>query len=206
MKPADFWAALDQELAAWPGVNKGAFLTSLQTRLAAASDQPLPEANRQTRSQRQWWPVVLDLTGQTVLVVGGGRVGYTKVKALNLLGLRPVVVSPEFDPRLAELECERHQRGFDAADLVGVRVVIACTNNSALNDDIARRAQALGLLVNHASRPEAGDFVAPACLKQGPWLVAVSSGGSGPKASVALREALRPVFEAWAAEHLPDSF
>lgn len=144
---------------------------------------------------RPYLPILLDMSARRVLVVGGGRVGYQKLKALSAFGLDLTIVSPAFDPRIAGFPRVRQlPRAFEEADLELAEVVVICTDDHDLNDRIAALARQRGLLVNNASHPAEGDFISPASLKEGPFILSVSSSGTGVKKSVRIRDVLAPHF------------
>src|ERR1700681_4744642 len=89
----------------------------------------------------------LDLLGKRVVVVGGGKVATSKVRAL--LPCRPVplvVIAPRasaFIRHAAELgQLEWRQRDFLADDLALATLAFGATNDRALNAHVAASARA----------------------------------------------------------------
>jgi precorrin-2 dehydrogenase/sirohydrochlorin ferrochelatase len=154
---------------------------------------------------RRYLPLFYDLTDRCVVVVGGGKAAAQKVKALLPFEVPVVVVSPAFvddlrrgaGPLVTLVERRWVPQDLDAdpgAPAPGV--VLACTDDFGVNDAVVAEARRRGLPVLDASRPARGDFVQPAARKAGTFTLAVSSGGRGPRAAVAVRNALVPAFEA----------
>jgi len=116
--------------------------------------------------------------------VGGGQVALRKAKALLECGASVKVVSPELCDEMNDLarrsEMEVVPRGYETADLRGVLVVIAATNDTEVNKMVAAQAESRGLLVNVVDDPEKSVFIAPAYVRRGDVTIAVSTGGRSP--------------------------
>ena len=142
----------------------------------------------------RYFPVFFDLRGQNVLVVGGGEIALRKVSLLERTGAAITVVSPEAVPELVERSgaaaLRLVAREFEAADLDGVRLVIAATGRRSVNRWIANLSEARGVPVNAVDDLEASRFIVPAIVDRDPVLVAVSSGGTSPVLARRLRERL----------------
>ncbi|WP_237724594.1 precorrin-2 dehydrogenase/sirohydrochlorin ferrochelatase family protein [Deinococcus alpinitundrae] len=131
---------------------------------------------------------ILQLGGETALVVGGGKVAVRRAATLLAAGLHVRVVALEIVPQLLTMGCDYQQRAFLPSDLAGVRVVVVCTSNPAVNDEVTKLALAAGALVNHAGEAGAGNLRFPAVLERGSVTVAISSGSELPMLAQALRE------------------
>ena len=129
-------------------------------------------------------PVFLNLRGWPCLVVGAGPVGAGKAEVLAAAGGRVRVVAPEACESAADLAREgtvELRRGrFEASDLEGRRLVVAATDDRALNRRIVALAESRGLLANSASDARYGHFSMPAIVDRSPVLAAVSTGGASP--------------------------
>ncbi|OKP96277.1 bifunctional precorrin-2 dehydrogenase/sirohydrochlorin ferrochelatase [Paenibacillus sp. P46E] len=142
----------------------------------------------------KYFPIMLDLQGQRVVVIGGGAVAERKVAALIEAGAAMVLVSPSLTATLAALaESGRLSwisRPYAPGDIRGAFLVYAASNDAAVNEAVAREARSLGLPVNVASRAEAGSFITPGVLRRGRLTVAVSTSGAGPSAAAKITEQL----------------
>ncbi|MFB6194837.1 MAG: bifunctional precorrin-2 dehydrogenase/sirohydrochlorin ferrochelatase [Haloplanus sp.] len=147
-------------------------------------------------------PLVHDFGGEVVLVFGGGAVGARKARRFAEEA-RVVVISPAFaDAAFGDSEFVRAAptpadvpAWLDAADPA---LVVAATDDDALNAAIERHAHERGVLVNRADRSgarDAGSVVVPATLRDGPVGVAVTTSGTSPAVSRHLRDELAPVVE-----------
>ncbi len=153
----------------------------------------------------RYYPLFLDLHAAHCLVVGAGRVGRRKIGAIlecapaSLLVLDPgldeaaaLALRESFAPLSDPLRVER--RAFLPEDVEGKTLVFAATPSAAVNGHIARLALAAGALCNVAGPTDsAGNFLVPALVRDGPLVLALSTGGSSP----ALARALKDDLEHW---------
>ena len=133
-------------------------------------------------------PIFIDVKGRLCLVVGGGDVAQRKVSVLLEAGAAVKAVAPEFSGAFAGLhavECvtERFQPGH----LDGAVLVIAATDDSAVNQEVSRQARARNIPVNVVDNPDLCTFIMPSILDRSPLLVAFSSGGASPVLARMLR-------------------
>jgi uroporphyrin-III C-methyltransferase/precorrin-2 dehydrogenase/sirohydrochlorin ferrochelatase len=141
-------------------------------------------------------PLFVDLRGQACLVVGGGAVAARKVDALLTVGAEVAVVAPVLGDALAgETRIHHFAREFVAADVDGRVLVIAATDDRALNARVAAAAGAAGRLVNVVDDAELSGAIFPAIVRRGDLTVAVSTAGAAPVLARLVRariEALLP--------------
>ncbi|MFK0311026.1 siroheme synthase CysG [Pseudomonas sp. NPDC090233] len=142
-------------------------------------------------------PLFHKLQGGRVLVVGGGEIALRKARLLADAGAALRVVAPDVDGQLAALAREGGGevlvRGYQAADLLGCRLVIAATDDPELNAQVSADAQARSLPVNVVDAPALCTVIFPAIVDRSPLVVAVSSGGDAP----VLARLIRAKLEAW---------
>ena len=131
-----------------------------------------------------WYPLLLNISGRLCVVAGGGSVAERKTKGLLEAGGRVRVVSPSLTPALAEwaqtARIEWRRKEAEPADLEGALLVFAATDDPAANRRLAEMAKTKGLLVNDAGEGEAGNFIVPAVLRRGDFVLAAGTGGSAP--------------------------
>lgn len=147
--------------------------------------------HRRTR----YFPVCLDITDRSCVVVGGGRVAEGKTMKLLRYGARVRVVSPVISPGLRRLmdgeEIEWQERSYSAEDLGGAYLVIAGTSEEEINRRVARDAKDRGILVNVVDSVRESSCIFPAILEEKGVVVAVSSNGKSPTLSKRIRDRLR---------------
>jgi precorrin-2 dehydrogenase/sirohydrochlorin ferrochelatase len=142
----------------------------------------------------RYYPVNLNIQGRHCLVVGGGRVGARKVATLNQCGARVTVVSPDVVPVIEQMAVNMaivlHQRPYRSSDLQGMFLVIGATDDEALNRQISADAEQRNLLCNIADRPEICNFILPAIVQRGDFLLAISTAGKSPAFAKHIRRRL----------------
>ncbi|BBO83752.1 hypothetical protein DSCO28_43180 [Desulfosarcina ovata subsp. sediminis] len=146
----------------------------------------------------RYYPVNLDIQGRSCLVVGGGRVGARKVKTLLQCGAVVTVVSPEMTSDIAGLaaagKITLEQRPYQSSDVKGRFLVIGATDDEVLNQRIHADAERLGLLCNIADRPAICNFTLPAIVRQGDFVMAISTAGKSPAFAKYIRQQLETQF------------
>lgn len=140
------------------------------------------------------YPVVLDLGGRPVLVVGGGAVAERKVEGLRAAGASITVVSPRVSARLAKMaddgDIRVRLRSYRRSDLRGVAIVFAATDDRNVNAAVAADSRRRRIWVNAADDPDHCDFILPSVLRRGSLLVSVTTGGRSPALARIVREEL----------------
>ena len=150
-----------------------------------------------------YYPVCLDIQGKRCLVVGGGEVAARKAGALVEAGAEVVVVSPELCKTISEREdITVVRKSWEECDLDGALMVIAATDDRALNEKIARAARAKRVLCNTVDDASLSDFILPASVRRGALLVSVSTSGALPALARAIREELERTFGRNYADYL----
>ena len=129
-------------------------------------------------------PVGLDVRGKTCLVVGGGSVGSRKVTTLRHAGAVVTVVSPAVAAELADLidsgRVRWVQESFREEHVGGAFLVVAATDDDALNASVAESAVRKGALACDASSAERSQVIFGALLEDGDVTIAVFTGGRDP--------------------------
>lgn len=145
----------------------------------------------------QYLPLFLDLHQHRCLLVGGGEVAARKLELLLRAGVEIQLVSKQLSARVSELHTENgfklNLRAYTESDLEDVHLVVAATDDSQLNAEIARAAQNRGLWVNVVDRPDLGNFIFPAIIDRSPLMAAVASGGASPVLTRLLRGKIESV-------------
>jgi len=139
-------------------------------------------------------PLFFDLKSRVALLIGGGDVALRKARLLVRAGARVRVVSREVHAELDELVelhlgqvviGEYHPALMDEAALV-----VAATDDQALNERVHYDAVARSLPVNVVDNPALCTFVFPAIVDRSPIVIGISSGGQSPVLARLLRAKL----------------
>jgi siroheme synthase-like protein len=129
-------------------------------------------------------PVGLRVQGKHCVVVGGGAVGTRKARTLERAGARVTVFSPTLTAELAQRVKAGGVHWVEAAfreeHLAGVFLVVAATDDEALNIAVVRTAVGRGALACDASAAERSELIFGALLERDDVTVAVFTGGRDP--------------------------
>ena len=129
-------------------------------------------------------PLFVDLRGRPCLLVGGGEVAARKLTLLLQAGADVEVVAPRLGDHTREL-VERHgvrvaSRGFVPADVAGRYLIVAATDDPAVNRQVFELGSAAHTIVNSVDQPEISSAIFPAIVDRSPVIVAISTGGGSP--------------------------
>lgn len=138
-------------------------------------------------------PILLNLTGKCVLIVGGGTVGRRKARAAIAGGATVRVVALEPRPE-GWTAIEWLHEPYREEQLVGVALVVAAAT-ADVNERVVRDARRRGVWVNSATDPAVGDFALPAVVRRGELTIAVNTGGAAPALARRIREKLETEFD-----------
>lgn len=140
-------------------------------------------------------PLLVDLSGKTVLIFGGGDVGARKAAFFS--GEAAVrVYSRSFSPLFSGIaaECVTMDLSGMTEDKIsglvkGSSLVVAATPDSGLNDRIGAVCRGMRVLFNNAEGVQ-GDVFIPSVVRGRNYLLAISTLGAGPAVSRYVREFL----------------
>ncbi|HEV8292198.1 MAG TPA: bifunctional precorrin-2 dehydrogenase/sirohydrochlorin ferrochelatase [Tepidisphaeraceae bacterium] len=139
------------------------------------------------------YPILLDLMGKLVVIVGGGKVAVRKARGLIEGGATRIkCIAPEFEEDMPR-EVETVEASFQPSQLDGATLVFAATDSPQVNFDVVRAANQRKIMVSRVDSDEDhGDFVLPANWRNGHVLVSISTGS--PALSSALRDEIKANF------------
>ena len=143
------------------------------------------------------YPVMLDLRGRRVVVVGGGTIAEGKIRGLVEAGARVRIVSPALTPALESLVAagtvEVDRRHYHWGDLAGATLAVGATDDRSINASIWAEAEERGVLLNAVDDVAYCHFIAPSVHREGDITIAVSSAGTCPALAVRLRERIATI-------------
>ena len=152
-------------------------------------------------NERNLLPLMIDLSGRQVVIIGGGSVGERKATLFSKYA-DTTVVSAGFTPKLEEMKGADKVKLIQAdlgslsddkiADLISdAFLVIPATNNASLNDRIVQIAQKSDILINKVD--SVGDVVVPSVITRGDLTIGISTLGSSPALSKYTRKKIEQV-------------
>src|SRR5437762_3007570 len=140
-------------------------------------------------------PVFLNLTGRTVVLVGGGRVAAGKLQQLLAAGARVRIVAPDISSAAVDVvsggapRVEIVPRGFSPGDLDGAWLVVAAATPE-VNRQVAAAAEKRHLFVNAVDDPSNASAFLSGVVRRGGITLAISTSGDAPGLTSLLRQAL----------------
>ncbi len=136
------------------------------------------------------FPLLLDVAGRRVVVVGAGVVGTRRARALAEAGADVLVVAPVVSDVLRSMADARvEQRAFRESDLDGAWLAVACTDEPAVNAAVGDAAERRRIFCVRADAAGEGTARTPVVARHDGITVAVS-GGDDPVRARALRDAV----------------
>lgn len=140
------------------------------------------------------YPIILNLTAKKIAVVGGGKVARRKIKKLNEAGVVPTVISPVLNDRIARDQVEWIEDVYHRDYVKDMDIIIACTDDAAVNERVKREATHFQL-VNNTSNKGDSDFYNLATLRSDDLLISVSTLGKSPSAAKKVKNELKNWFK-----------
>lgn len=146
------------------------------------------------------YPIFLKVAQLNTLLIGAGFVGLEKLSFLlkSSPHAQVTVVSREISEEVRELagnfpHITLLQDLYHEKYLAGKHIVIAATDDKAVNEQIYREAKERFLLVNVADTPHFCDFYLGGIVTKGNVKIAISTNGKSPTTAKRLRQLLEEV-------------
>ena len=124
------------------------------------------------------YPVMLKLADKKCVIIGGGTVAARKLTTLCEAGAQVTCIAPAFAPELLQqasaFGCTLIQELFQPEQLQNAFLVVAATDNFAVNRTITEAAPCL---CNNITEPQLSNFTVPSSIKVGSLTVTIATGG-----------------------------
>lgn len=152
-----------------------------------------------------YFPLMVNIDFKKVVIVGGGHVARQKVEALLPTNAQITVVSPTVTDTLRTYinsgRAAWKQKLFEPADLDDAALIFAATNDEAVNDAVEEATQHWQLL-NRADALGRMDFMNPAVVRRGDFVVTVSTTGASPALTRQVKADLEEQYDESYAEYV----
>lgn len=139
-------------------------------------------------------PLLMDLKGKNVLLVGAGEVAFFKYKKLLEAEANSLkVIASKISPKFLEFSSPGvifKERPFAPSDLDGCDLAIIAVNDLQKQAEIYQLCQERRIWCNCVDDLDHCDFIFPAVARKGDIVLAVSTSGRVPGFSVYLKEYL----------------
>lgn len=139
-------------------------------------------------------PLLHDFEDERVLVFGGGPVGARKARRFaseaDVIVVSPAFADREFGDVMLVRAAPEPADVPEWIDRVDPKLVVAATDNEAVNDAAAAATAKTELLLNRTdqSGSDRDGVVVPATVRDDPVVVSISTGGNSPALSKSLRQ------------------
>ena len=148
------------------------------------------------------YPIMVNMTGKPVVIIGGGEVAARKVLDLIDAGAIVKVISPEFNDEIIK-NTEKYKdkvvllkRKYQKNDLEDAFIVFSATNDSDVNAEVFREAEERKILINAVDDPPNCSFYIPSFVRKGDLLFSLSTSGASPAMAARLRREIE--------KHIPE--
>lgn len=136
------------------------------------------------------FPMVVELRGRCVMVIGAGAVGAYKAAQLVEAGARVTILASEVRAALDPGVEAVLRRPYQFGDLAGAFLVVAATGDPLVNDRIVVEARELHILLNVVDDLARSNFFFTAVHRDGDVVVSISTSGASPALAQWLRNTL----------------
>ena len=152
--------------------------------------------------ENEWlyFPLFFSLEHKKVLIVGGGKVGTRRAKALLPFCKHITVVSLEFSKELIKIVRKENRitlikAPFRADQLKNPFFVLAATNSESVNEEIVAECRKREIFVNHGGDKAQCDFYFPGIAREGEITVGVTAGGRDHKKAAEVTKGIRELLK-----------
>jgi precorrin-2 dehydrogenase/sirohydrochlorin ferrochelatase len=140
---------------------------------------------------KNFLPISIDISGQKILIVGGGESAYKKLEILRRFDAEVEIIALDVCAKIKQSGVKYVERGYEKTLLKGYLMLYSCTNNLELDKQILADGKEMGVLVNIHDNPALCQFVSPAIYKDGNITVAVASNAENVHESIRIRNEIR---------------
>lgn len=145
---------------------------------------------------KKYFPIFIDLEGKDILVVGGGKIAYRKIKTLLDYGAAIEVITPEIVENKIQLLFEEKKiditlKKFEDHDIEDRFLIIAATDNEELNKKIYELGDSKNILVNNITTKKDLNTRFCAVHRGENFQVAISTNEGNPKRALELKKQIK---------------
>ncbi|OQY41334.1 MAG: hypothetical protein B6227_05365, partial [Fusobacteriia bacterium 4572_74] len=142
---------------------------------------------------KKYFPILLDLEKKDILVVGGGKIAYRKIKTLLNYGAKIEVITPQIVENKIWLLFEEKKidvtlREFEEGDINNRFLVVGATNDKELNKKIYILGDSKNILVNNITTKKDLNARFCAIYRGDDFQIAISTNEGNPKRALKLKK------------------
>jgi siroheme synthase-like protein len=137
-----------------------------------------------SEKKQKYFPVFIDMNARSVLIIGAGEIASRRAGILADFGAEITVIAPDGTAEMKKLEAQKkvswQHRVCEEGDLTELvrqewYMVLAATDDAALNRRIVLASQTADILANNASDHSQCDFFFPAIVENDDLVIGVTS-------------------------------
>ncbi|MEG0692082.1 MAG: precorrin-6A reductase [Oscillospiraceae bacterium] len=149
---------------------------------------------------KTYFPLFINLANKLVLVVGGGKIATRRIQTLAKFQCKITVIAPKVTKEVEQLhktgQIIYQQRMFEPSKLKGVFLVVAATNDRAVNHKISILAKEKGIYHSIADCKEECNFFFPAIIETKDTVIGLTAEGKSHKAASEMADKIRGITNA----------
>lgn len=138
-----------------------------------------------------YFPLFVNLSGKKILIVGAGSIALRRAETLAPFGAELIVTAPEGRPEMETLAAVWNRRRFLEEDLEGAVLVLAATDDEAVNSLVAELCRERGIPVNSCSDKTQCDFYFPGIARKENLVIGVTASGKDHRLAASAAGQLR---------------
>ena len=148
-----------------------------------------------------YFPLFVDLTKKSIIVIGAGKIAARRVKSLLPFVGDMKVIAPEVSSEITEMAASSEgalvveQRPIESSDLDGADMVLAVTNDKELNTRIGTLCNEKKILVNVSHEKELCDFYFPGVVQKDNVVIGITASGKDHSKARNVTEQIRAMME-----------
>ena len=148
----------------------------------------------------KFFPVSIDINNKNILVIGAGKIALRKVETLMSYNCNILVITKDIlEEKFLELEKNNKikilkNQEFEEKFLENFFLVIAATDNEALNKDISQLCMSNNILVNNITSKDDMNVRFMSIYEKDDIQIAISANGN-PKKAVEIKNKIKDIFE-----------
>lgn len=140
----------------------------------------------------RYYPIGIDTNDKNILVVGGGRAAYLKIKQLVNTWACITVISKQFCKEILELQKNFSKKLILQTKFIDIKninietefnLVFLCTESKELNLEIYKDFKGMKVITMMSNNRENSDFITMSTMEKEKIIVSVGSEGRSPTAS-----------------------
>ena len=151
------------------------------------------------KQNSKYFPVFIDLSEKKIMVIGGGTIGSRRIRTLLPFCGQLIVVAPKVQPEVEQLAeeggLEWIREPYSREQILDADMVLACTDDPSVNDEIYSVCRCLGIQVNVCSDRKKCDFYFPGIVQKGDVVVGVTASGNNHRKAREIRERIEQALE-----------